>query len=263
MTSRTCTKTKFWTLSSLHVSAYQPQLKRKATSTNKQKGSKQRVKKTVPNMTDVACEMISDADRDAILAESGMEPSVPSTSGTMSEIIDRLKKERKKSGVPPFMNFVAESKHSWHSWSEEENDTLWSYVEKFHLQLYHGKDNMTHPQVLTKITTLLSTCSIFVNAPVLLLLLHYECLLLSFSLGFIADTHLDLNLNRKQVDDKLYHIERRFKAREAARHSGAADQSEWLLEDRIIPILGKKCQEVLEDKTGCSLHRCEVQRELF
>ncbi len=43
-----------------------------------------------------------------------------------------------------------------HYWSEAENETLWSYVEKFHLQLYHGKDNMTRPQVLAKITTLLS-----------------------------------------------------------------------------------------------------------
>ncbi len=53
------------------------------------------------------------------------------------------------------------------------------------------------------------------------------------------------------MDDKLYHIERRFKAREAARHSSAADQSEWPLEDRIIPILGKKCQELCEAKTVC------------
>ncbi len=96
MTSRTLRfvqEKKFWTLSSLHFSAYQPPLKRKATSTNKQKTSKQWVKKTVPNVTvpnvtEVVCEMVSDADCDAILAESGMEPGVPSTSGTMSESID-------------------------------------------------------------------------------------------------------------------------------------------------------------------------------
>ena len=41
-------------------------------------------------------------------------------------------------------------------WSDEETDTLWSYVEKFQLQLYHGKDNMTRPQVIGKITALLS-----------------------------------------------------------------------------------------------------------
>ncbi len=43
-----------------------------------------------------------------------------------------------------------------HNWSEAETDTLWSYVEKFHEQLYHGKDNLTRPKVLAKITSLLS-----------------------------------------------------------------------------------------------------------
>ncbi len=157
--------------------------------------------------------------------------------------MDRLKKKKMEEvshGTFRELNCVAGSNQSWHSWSEKENDTLWSYVEKFHLQLYHGKDNMTRPQVLTKITTLLSRCSIVMNSPVLVLLLHCECLVLSFSLGFIVDTHLDLSLNRKQVDDKLYHIERRFRACEVARHSGAADQSEWPLEERIVPILGRE-----------------------
>ena len=55
----------------------------------------------------------------------------------------------------------------------------------------------------------------------------------------IADTHLDINVQRKQVDDKIYHIERHFKARETARHSGAANQSIWSLEERVIPVCGE------------------------
>ncbi len=59
---------------------------------------------------------------------------------------------------------------------------------------------------------------------------------------FFVDTHLDLDINRKQVDDKVYHIERRFKSRESARYSGAADQSYWPLEDRVMAVCGAhKC----------------------
>ncbi len=56
--------------------------------------------------------------------------------------------------------------------------------------------------------------------------------------GSCSDTHLDLNVQRKQVDDKVYHIERQFRSRETARYSGAADQSYWLLEERVIAVCG-------------------------
>ena len=123
-----------------------------------------------------------------------------------------------------------------HNWTDEQTDTLWSYVEKFQLQLYHGKGSMTRPQIIAKITALLSKYAIV------------SCFMYDFhnatpsvhawSLHFFADTHLDISVTKKQVDDKIYHIERRFKAREEARHSGAADQSVWPLEDRVIPVCG-------------------------
>lgn len=43
-----------------------------------------------------------------------------------------------------------------HRWSEEECTVLWSYVEDFQDELYHGKDNLTRPQVVAKITAMLS-----------------------------------------------------------------------------------------------------------
>ncbi len=55
----------------------------------------------------------------------------------------------------------------------------------------------------------------------------------------VTDTHLDLDINHKQVDDKVYHIERHFKSREAARYSGAADQSYWGLEERVNAVCVK------------------------
>ena len=59
-----------------------------------------------------------------------------------------------------------------HMWSEEETATLWSYVEKFQLQLYHGKDNMTRPQVIAKITALISACACHPFCSILVL---YTC----------------------------------------------------------------------------------------
>ncbi len=59
-------------------------------------------------------------------------------------------------------------------------------------------------------------------------------------------------MNKKQVDDKLYHIERCFKARESACHSGAADQSDWPLEERIAQILGTRIKKYLQLNSGLS-----------
>ncbi len=64
-------------------------------------------------------------------------------------------------------------------------------------------------------------------------------------LDILADTHLDLDIQRKQVDDKVYHIERRFRSRESARYSGAADQSYWPLEDRVMAVCGKQNKKFL------------------
>ena len=44
-----------------------------------------------------------------------------------------------------------------HRWTEEQCTILWSYIEDFQEELYHGKDNLTRPQVVAKITTMLST----------------------------------------------------------------------------------------------------------
>ncbi len=123
-----------------------------------------------------------------------------------------------------------------HNWTDEQTDTLWSYVEKFPLQLYHGKGSLTRLQIIAKITALLSTYTIVscLNCHNATPSMH------SWSLHFFADTHLDISVTKKQVDDKIYHIERRFKAREEARHSGAADQSVWPLEERVIPVCGER-----------------------
>lgn len=129
-----------------------------------------------------------------------------------------------------------------HNWSEAETDTLWSYVEKFHEQLYHGKDNLTRPKVLAKITSLLSMSDFSVPCTAVVIWGNFHC---DNICHLFADTHLDLEVNKKQVDDKLYHIERCFRSHEAARHSGAADQSPWHLEDRVASVLGEQCMTFL------------------
>ena len=135
-------------------------------------------------------------------------------------------------------------------WSEEQTAMLWSYVEKFQLQLYHGKDNMTRPQIIAKITALLSEC-----LPCTCVQQEMSSISVCFSFCTVlfADTHLDLDINRKQVDDKVYHMERRFKSRKAARYSGAADQSYWPMEDRVAAVCGKlKC--IVESQINCGIH---------
>ncbi len=43
-----------------------------------------------------------------------------------------------------------------HKWSEDECKLLWTYVEDLQAELFHGKDNLTRPQVVARITTMLS-----------------------------------------------------------------------------------------------------------
>ncbi len=43
-----------------------------------------------------------------------------------------------------------------HKWSDNECKMLWTYVEDLQEELFHGKDNLTRPQVVVRITTMLS-----------------------------------------------------------------------------------------------------------
>ncbi len=52
-----------------------------------------------------------------------------------------------------------------HKWTDEECKQLWAYVEDFQDELYHGKDNMTKPQVVAKITTMLSESAKILDPP--------------------------------------------------------------------------------------------------
>ncbi len=52
-----------------------------------------------------------------------------------------------------------------HKWTDEECKQLWTYVEEFQDELYHGKDYLTHPQVVAKITTMLSTYLCKISGP--------------------------------------------------------------------------------------------------
>lgn len=53
-----------------------------------------------------------------------------------------------------------------HRWMEDECILLWSFIEDFQDELYHGKDSLTRPQVVGKITTMLSAyCMSIINGP--------------------------------------------------------------------------------------------------
>ncbi len=106
------------------------------------KVSKKTVKKSGPNLTGVSTDLASDADRDAILIENGMEPG-SSTSGEKIWKSWKPKEMTLRSEHATLIFWLLVGCKQPHIWTEEQTAMLWSYVEKFQLQLYHGKDNMT------------------------------------------------------------------------------------------------------------------------
>ncbi len=121
-----------------------------------------------------------------------------------------------------------------HKWSEEECKILWTYVEDWQDELYHGKGSLTRPRVIARITSMLSMrhfCSPLVFPRYLLSM--------NMTIWVFADTRLNLVLERKVVDNKIWQIEHRFQDRENAQHSGASDLYPWPLEDHVSAILGE------------------------
>lgn len=43
-----------------------------------------------------------------------------------------------------------------HKWSDDECKILWLFVEDLQEELYHGKGNLMKPQVIAKITNMMS-----------------------------------------------------------------------------------------------------------
>ncbi len=123
-----------------------------------------------------------------------------------------------------------------HKWSDNETKILWSLVKDFQDSLYHGKGNLTHPQVVSKITTIFSKCS--TNPPPTLL--GFVCIVMLCPLQF-ADTKTSSALDRKQIDNKIRQIERCFRGREVNRASGSADLHAWEMETQVAPVLGLFC----------------------
>ncbi len=64
-----------------------------------------------------------------------------------SKLILLRSKQSEQSGLEPLA----------HKWSEEECKILWTYMEDWQDELYHGKGALTHPRVIARITSMLST----------------------------------------------------------------------------------------------------------
>ncbi len=60
-----------------------------------------------------------------------------------------------------------------------------------------------------------------------------------------SDTKMSSALDRKQIDDKIWQIEKHFRSRELNRASGSADLHTWELEERVAAVLGWLCLSVL------------------
>ncbi len=60
-----------------------------------------------------------------------------------------------------------------------------------------------------------------------------------------SDTKMSSALDRKQIDDKIQQIEKRFCGREVNRASGLADLHTWELEEWVAAVLGLFCLSVL------------------
>ncbi len=127
------------------------------TKKSKASGGK-KSKKTGPNLTGISTALSTDADRNAALIEIGMEPQAGSSenSGSSQWQFSILILFHVVSCKLFLSSVLHTGNKAPHNWTDEQTDTLWSYVEKFQLQLYHGKDNMTRPQIVAKITALLS-----------------------------------------------------------------------------------------------------------
>ncbi len=60
-----------------------------------------------------------------------------------------------------------------------------------------------------------------------------------------SDTKMSSALDRKQINDKIRQIEKRFRGREVNRASRSADLHSWELEERVAAVLGLFCVSVL------------------
>ncbi len=125
-----------------------------------------------------------------------------------------------------------------YKWDDSSEAALWSLVEKYRRELYDQKNGFTRNEYLDKISRELHMYVHFVSV--------CTCMCATSTIFTEADLYfsepiLGHLITRRQVDNKIRHIERRYKNRnDKQQKSGAGNLSPWGLEDRVAAVIGDR-----------------------